>query len=29
MTGMFNSNIKGHEDEAAEALFAAVKAGKI
>jgi len=29
MTGMFNSNIKGHEDAAAEALFAAVKAGKI
>ena len=29
MTGIFNTNIKGHEDEAAEALFAAVKAGKI
>ncbi len=29
MTGQFNSLIKGHEDEAAEALFAAVKAGKI
>ena len=29
MTGQFNSLIKGHEDEAAAALFAAVKAGKI
>lgn len=29
MTGQFNTLIKGHEDEAAEALFAAVKAGKI
>jgi cytochrome c551/c552 len=29
MTGQFNALIKGHEDEAAEALFAAVKAGKI
>lgn len=29
MTGQFTSLIKGHEDEAAEALFAAVKAGKI
>ncbi|MCX7194621.1 MAG: hypothetical protein NTV37_01710 [Proteobacteria bacterium] len=29
MTGIFGTNIKGHEDEAAEALFAAVKAGKI
>jgi cytochrome c551/c552 len=29
MTGQFNSLIKGHEDDAAEALFAAVKAGKI
>jgi cytochrome c551/c552 len=29
MTGQYNSLIKGHEDEAAKALFAAVKAGKI
>jgi cytochrome c551/c552 len=29
MTGMFNSKIKGHEDEAAKALFDAVKAGKM
>ena len=29
MTGQFNSNIKGKEDAAAEAIFAAVKAGKI
>ena len=29
MTGQYTSLIKGHEDEAAEALFAAVKAGKI
>lgn len=29
MTGQFNTLIKGHEDAAAEALFAAVKAGKI
>jgi cytochrome c551/c552 len=29
MTGQFNTLIKGHEDEAATALFAAVKAGKI
>jgi cytochrome c551/c552 len=29
MTGQFNHLIKGHEDEAAKALFAAVKAGKI
>lgn len=29
MTGQFNNLIKGHEDEAAHALFAAVKAGKI
>ena len=29
MTGQYNSLIKGHEDEAAAALFAAVKAGKI
>jgi cytochrome c551/c552 len=29
MTGQFNTLIKGHEDEAAAALFAAVKAGKI
>lgn len=29
MTGMFNTNIKGHEEEAAKALFAAVKAGKM
>lgn len=28
MTGQYNTLIKGHEDEAAEALFAAVKAGK-
>jgi cytochrome c551/c552 len=29
MTPQFNSLIKGHEDEAAEAIFAAVKAGKM
>lgn len=29
MTSQFNRLIKGHEDEAAKALFAAVKAGKI
>ncbi|MDX8379659.1 MAG: cytochrome C [Gallionella sp.] len=29
MTGQFKNLIKGHEDEAAAALFAAVKAGKI
>jgi cytochrome c551/c552 len=29
MTGQFNHLIKGHEDDAAKALFAAVKAGKI
>ena len=29
MTGMYNTYIKGHEDEAAKALFAAVKAGKM
>jgi cytochrome c551/c552 len=29
MTGQFNHLIKGHEDEAAKALFAAVKAGKM
>lgn len=29
MTGQFSTLIKGHEDEAAEAVFAAVKAGKI
>lgn len=29
MTPQFEKLIKGHEDEAAEALFAAVKAGKI
>lgn len=29
MTGQYTTLIKGHEDEAAEALFAAVKAGKI
>ena len=29
MTSQYNSLIKGHEDEAAAALFAAVKAGKI
>ena len=28
MTGQFTSLIKGHEDEAAKALFDAVKAGK-
>lgn len=28
MTGQFNSLIKGHEDDAAKALFGAVKAGK-
>lgn len=29
MTAQFNSLIKGHEDDAAAALFAAVKAGKM
>ncbi len=29
MTGQYNSLIKGHEDDAAKALFDAVKAGKI
>ena len=29
MTPMFNSQIKGHEDEAAKALFEAVKSGKM
>ena len=29
MTGQYNTLIKGHEDDAAEAVFAAVKAGKI
>jgi len=29
MTGQYTSLIKGHEDDAAEAIFAAVKAGKI
>ena len=29
MTGQFNALIKGHEDEAAAALFDAVKAGKM
>ena len=29
MTGMFGTYIKGHEAEAADALFAAVKAGKM
>ena len=29
MTGQFNHLIKGHEDEAAKALFAAVKSGKM
>ena len=29
MTGQYASNIKGKEDAAAEAIFAAVKAGKI
>jgi cytochrome c551/c552 len=29
MTGMYNTYIKGHEDDAAKALFDAVKAGKI
>lgn len=29
MTPQYNNLIKGHEDEAAKALFAAVKAGKI
>jgi cytochrome c551/c552 len=29
MTGQFNSLIKGHEDDAAKALFAAVKSGKM
>ena len=29
MTGQYNTLIKGHEDDAANAVFAAVKAGKI
>lgn len=29
MTGMYNNYIKGHEDDAAKALFAAVKSGKM
>lgn len=29
MTGQYNTLIKGHEDEAAKALFDAVKAGKM
>ena len=29
MTGMYNTYIKGHEDDAAKALFAAVKSGKM
>jgi len=29
MTGQYNALIKGHEDEAAKALFAAVKSGKM
>jgi len=29
MTGQYDKLIKGHEDEAATALFAAVKAGKL
>ncbi len=29
MTSQYTTLIKGHEDEAAEALFAAVKAGKL
>ncbi len=29
MTGQYDSLIKGHEDDAAKALFAAVKAGKM
>jgi len=29
MTGQYSALIKGHEDDAAEALFAAVKAGKL
>ena len=29
MTGQYNTLIKGHEEEAAKALFAAVKAGKM
>ena len=29
MTGMYNMYIKGHEDAAAKALFAAVKAGHL
>lgn len=29
MTGMYNTYIKGHEDAAAKALFAAVKSGKM
>jgi len=29
MTGQFNTLIKGHEDEAAKALFDAVKAGSL
>lgn len=29
MTGMYQTYIKGHEEDAAKALFAAVKAGKM
>jgi len=29
MTGMYSMYIKGHEDDAAKALFAAVKSGKM
>lgn len=29
MTGMYQTYIKGHEDDAAKALFAAVKSGKM
>ena len=29
MTNIYNTNIKGHEDDAAKALFDAVKAGKL
>ena len=29
MTGQYNALIKGHEEDAAKALFAAVKAGKM
>jgi len=29
MTGQYNALIKGHEDDAAKAIFAAVKAGKM